>query len=284
MRNASAGLRFTLLAAGAVAACASERDDAAAPTTVGVAAGVMVESPRARATMRVAEGLVRDAEGDRFVAIDFSMEQGWHLYWRNPGVSGMPPELALTLPAGWSHGAPIYPEPSWAPADEEQMGYAGSLRLLVPVTPPHAWEGGGVDLGVDARWMACNDVCVIERATLGARVHDAERAAAVVLRPVPWPHPAAIVMNRIGESFVVRIDVRNAGEDAAWYPDACPGITFAQDGRVLAQGGTVQVVATVRDGDAPGGAPALRGVIAATVGGTRRLFEVAVPVPAAAGN
>ncbi len=43
------------------------------------------------------------------------MRQNWHVYWRNPGDSGLPPEVAWTLPAGFSAGPLQWPAPSRIP-------------------------------------------------------------------------------------------------------------------------------------------------------------------------
>jgi DsbC/DsbD-like thiol-disulfide interchange protein len=37
--------------------------------------------------------------GERFnVALDFKLEPHWHLYWKNPGASGLPVEIEWQLP------------------------------------------------------------------------------------------------------------------------------------------------------------------------------------------
>jgi thiol:disulfide interchange protein DsbD len=43
------------------------------------------------------------------LALRFRMEEGWHIYWRNPGDSGLPPDIKLTLPAGVTAGEPRWP-------------------------------------------------------------------------------------------------------------------------------------------------------------------------------
>ena len=39
------------------------------------------------------------------------LDPGWHVYWKNPGDSGMPPTLAWTLPEGYSAGEMQFPAP-----------------------------------------------------------------------------------------------------------------------------------------------------------------------------
>ena len=40
-------------------------------------------------------------EGDELIlGLRFKLTPGWHIYWKNPGDSGLPPELECNLPVG----------------------------------------------------------------------------------------------------------------------------------------------------------------------------------------
>ena len=63
------------------------------------------------------------------------MRPGWHVYWRNPGDAGLPPEIAWTLPPGFTAGEIAWPTPErFVVNDIGNYGYAGSVDLLVPIT------------------------------------------------------------------------------------------------------------------------------------------------------
>src|SRR5580700_6467224 len=52
------------------------------------------------------------APGQRlWVDLHLTMAPGWHTYWRNPGDSGLPTEIAWQLPAGFTAGAIAWPVP-----------------------------------------------------------------------------------------------------------------------------------------------------------------------------
>src|ERR1700722_2967366 len=56
----------------------------------------------------------RDAArpGESFDAgLRLKMKPGWHVYWKNPGDSGLAPKLDWSLPAGWSADAFEWPAP-----------------------------------------------------------------------------------------------------------------------------------------------------------------------------
>ena len=49
---------------------------------------------------------------DLWVALRFHLEEGWHVYWQNPGDSGSPPALRWQLPDGIRAGEIEWPAPA----------------------------------------------------------------------------------------------------------------------------------------------------------------------------
>ena len=45
------------------------------------------------------------------VALSFAIAPGWHLYWENPGDSGLPPAIRWNLPPGWTADPLRFPVP-----------------------------------------------------------------------------------------------------------------------------------------------------------------------------
>src|ERR1035441_9575897 len=46
-----------------------------------------------------------------WVGLHFQMEEGWHIYWTNPGDSGEPPRVKWSLPSGFQAGPLEWPVP-----------------------------------------------------------------------------------------------------------------------------------------------------------------------------
>lgn len=104
------------------------------------------------------------------LAVRFQVAPGWHIYWENPGDSGLETEIAVHAPAGFASGEVRYPGPTRfaAAGDIVSFGYAGEVMLSATVTPPAAISGE-VALFADASWVACrDDVCL--RGTATARL------------------------------------------------------------------------------------------------------------------
>ncbi|MEM6914635.1 MAG: protein-disulfide reductase DsbD domain-containing protein [Pseudomonadota bacterium] len=123
-----------------------------------------------------------------WVALDQKLEDGWHVYWRNPGDSGLPLELSWTLPAGFEAGKIGYPLPHRLPLGPlMNFGHEGRPLFLVPISVPADAEiGQTLRLEVFAEWLICLDVCIPESADLSlsiavdAAADDAERTAAMI--------------------------------------------------------------------------------------------------------
>ncbi len=102
--------------------------------------------------------------GEKFlVGVRLRIEDGYHVYWRNPGDSGGATEAQLRAPKGFSVGPVMYP----APHRLEQAGgltvygYEGEAILFFEVTAPAELpEGRNTVFHGGARWLACKTECV----------------------------------------------------------------------------------------------------------------------------
>jgi thiol:disulfide interchange protein DsbD len=85
----------------------------------------------------------------------------WHTYWKNPGDSGLPTTLQWKLPAGVSAGAIEWPTPQRLPIGPlMNYGYEGTVLLPVPATVASTFAGERLDIGLNAEWLVCKEVCI----------------------------------------------------------------------------------------------------------------------------
>lgn len=136
-----------------------------------------------------------------WIAAHFDVKPGWHIYWRDPGDSGLPTTLAWQLPAAFSAGDIAWPVPEhFAVGGIGNYGYSGSADLLVPITAPaNLGPGAPMPVAAKAEWLACADICIPGEATLsldlavaaGSPPADQSTAAlfAAVRRKIPSPAP-----------------------------------------------------------------------------------------------
>jgi thiol:disulfide interchange protein DsbD len=149
------------------------------------------------------------------LAIHMRLKPGWHVYWRNPGDSGLPPEVTWTLPAGFNPGAIQWPAPRRIPiATLMNYGYEGEVTLLVPVTPPPSLDPAEpVRIAGKLTYLVCETECVPGSADLsltlpvGPSTPDAANAAlfarARAEMPVAplWPMRVSSVGERLRLDF-----------------------------------------------------------------------------------
>jgi thiol:disulfide interchange protein DsbD len=102
------------------------------------------------------------------VGIHFRLEQGWHIYWINPGDAGEPPRAKWGLPAGLTAGEIQWPTPKRLEAfSAVDYGYEDEVLLLVPVQAIATLKPeADVTLQADLRFVVCHDVCMAGRAEI----------------------------------------------------------------------------------------------------------------------
>ena len=116
------------------------------------------------------------------LGVDFKLEPGWHLYWKDPGQSGMPPKIEWTLPPGFEVDPPRFPVPTrHTSAGITTNVLEGEPVLVLRVTPPAELDAPIVTLKGKVTYLACKDTCVPGRAEVTLELSVA--AAGVEVKP-----------------------------------------------------------------------------------------------------
>lgn len=214
-------MRFAVLLAGALLLLMG-----AASAQVGPA----VDTGHAR-TRLVAANMAAAPDEKITLAIVQTLDPDWHVYWMNPGDSGLPLNLTWDLPTGYVAGEVAYPLPhrlSLGPLIN--FGHEGSPVFLVDVVVPmSATPGTSIPLSVDAEWLICRDLCVPEKAHLSLVLPIADERGAPTIgyadkiasaqqeQPVPAPFDAAYFDSPEGP--ILRLSSPPAGK-IEFYPFA----------------------------------------------------------------
>lgn len=99
------------------------------------------------------------------IIVAVTPDPDWHVYWKNPGVSGAPTEIEIDAPEGYKVGEPIYPRPSIIQTgDGPTYGYKELAAIFVPVTAPPVIKDEFATFEVTTSWLACKKVCVLGKA------------------------------------------------------------------------------------------------------------------------
>jgi DsbC/DsbD-like thiol-disulfide interchange protein len=158
-----AGMNFSVLLAASL--------PLVAPLFAGVRSG--------HAAAELVSGVSTYQAGKPFaVAIRLTIDPGWHSYWINPGVGGMPLKANWTLPDGWQAGELRHPVPKrFTTGELPGFGYEGEVLFLVDLTPP-AGATGAAECKVELAWLTCDEnACVPGEAELAVEIPAGDGAA-----------------------------------------------------------------------------------------------------------
>ena len=100
--------------------------------------------------------------GESFrVGLFIQHDKGWHTYWRQPGIVGVPTTVKWTLPEGFTAGPLEYPEPEATKMFQiKAQGYERDVLLQTQMkAPSNVKPGAKITLKGRAAWMCCGNTC-----------------------------------------------------------------------------------------------------------------------------
>jgi DsbC/DsbD-like thiol-disulfide interchange protein len=182
----------------------------------------------------VAENQWIEAGHDFNLGLHFQLENGWHIYWINPGDSGEPPRVKWQLPEGVTAGALQWPTPRRLGTPSiVDFGYQDAVTLIVPM---HAERNLGLEepakIAAQVKVLVCREMCIPGSAQLSlilpvksespapdARTRNLFIAAQ---KSLPRPAPTNWKLNLDEEkvSFVLTAKVGHEITHATFFPVA----------------------------------------------------------------
>jgi thiol:disulfide interchange protein len=205
-----------------------------------------------------------------WVALRQTIKPHWHTYWKNPGDSGLPTEIAWTLPAGAKADPIVWPTPSFIDVGGiVNYGFHDDILLLVKITPP-ADASGTLALKADANWLVCDDVCIPEEGkfALDLPVGPAATPASADTRalfdrarrdiPMESPWPARYGMAKSGDPTLV-IDARGLKaatiSDVYFFPSDWGGVANMTKQNAVVTADGIRIPLKKGEAQAKGGPP-----------------------------
>lgn len=178
------------------------------------------------------------------VDVHFDIAPGWHIYWQNPGDSGLPTEISWRLPPGFTAGAIEWPAPHrFVLGTIGNYGYAISADLRSQITAPRDLQAGStVHLQAIVRWLACSSICIPGTARLGLDLSAQSRdsggrsgsgiavsapGAAAVQGPIPAPFAVRFAVE--GKQLILSVPASASAAMAASAPMRASFFPFDQD-------------------------------------------------------
>ncbi len=230
------------------------------------------DEPAQPVTLSIIPHFVPYASGGNALIVRFTIAPKWHLYWSNPGDSGVTETLRITLPEGWKAQPVVFPRPQiLGTTQERNYGYESSLDLIVPVQAPTGALPHTISVTASIAWMACKGACVMGKSELALTVATEAKVpvAAAVVRAYPSSLPSGYSVRIEGSplALVITAPATRAGAGAIQFiPDASAGIEFlgGTGPFLLARSGeamSMRAAIAVHPKDAVDGSPRVRGLL-----------------------
>lgn len=109
------------------------------------------------------------------LAIHFVPDPEWHVYWRNPGDSGLRPEVQ------WQSDSLQVGELNWAFPEAIPVAHMtnyGFHELVLPAQAQVAANANGqLEVKAKVEWLVCQEACIPGDAELSLTLDSAEQAA-----------------------------------------------------------------------------------------------------------
>ncbi len=101
------------------------------------------------------------APGQPFtVAVKLTITSGWHIYWINPGDSGLPTTVKWNLPDGFSADPLQYPAPKRIELPGGLVNYGYDKRFPGASPPKNLTASDGVPIEGKISWLVCKENCI----------------------------------------------------------------------------------------------------------------------------
>lgn len=265
-------------------------------TVLGAAAAPQEREPEVAVALVPAAGKTIAAGESFWVAALFEIEDGWHVYWKNPGDSGAPTSVELQVPEGFRVGrGPLYPAPERVdlPAGMVSYAYEHETAVFFRVdVPEDAVEGTPIPLALEADWLVCKEVCFLGAAkarlelAVGASAEPRASSSAALERArgrLPLPYEGE---RSWGDGFrlepetgksVATLRLTCSAAVTDFFPDPSGGLTLRSvDISTDAGGSVVELVLETRTDPSEKRA---RGVLRARGVERDRFYEIDVPTP-----
>ena len=106
------------------------------------------------------------------IAVLFSIEAGWHLYWVNPGDSGYPPSIKWNTDQHADITDTQWAFPKAIPVSHLlNYGYEESLLLPSNIHIASSFKGETLNVGAKVSWLVCKETCIPGEAELSKNIH-----------------------------------------------------------------------------------------------------------------
>ncbi|MEP0822502.1 MAG: hypothetical protein HRF44_06600 [Ignavibacterium sp.] len=155
------------------------------------------------------------------VGIRFVLEPGWYLYWKNPGDSGLPLDVAWELPEGWEASPLKFPVPQKFVYDNlVSYGYKNEVVFLATITPG---SSPMTSLKAKLDWLVCKESCLRGSAEVEVPLTSSPKGAEILASGAEkLPRPSS-------EQGILPVHARTRKSGSGWEAEVALGGSGAEE-------------------------------------------------------
>lgn len=95
------------------------------------------------------------------IGIKVTLQKDWHIYWRNPGDSGIPTDFEWDLPEGFKSPKIFWPIPkSFELDDLVSYGFDNQVLFIAELEVPQNFRNQKIQLIVQLKSLICKSICI----------------------------------------------------------------------------------------------------------------------------
>jgi thiol:disulfide interchange protein DsbD len=197
------------------------------------AASNVADAPHVRVEVTTMSAQLYRSSHNR-AALYFKLEPGWHIYWKNPGDAGEPPQIQWTLPSGITAGVMQFPAPKRLPLGPlMDFGYDNEVLFPIDLNVTDAAPLGPAVLHAHVDWLVCRGSCIPGKADLefhrevvrgpmpGLQAAPLDSEIWNAFKPSPGPLPAKnkAVFQVTKEGFRLSVATGKRETQAIFFPE-----------------------------------------------------------------
>lgn len=185
----------------------------------------------------------------------FKPEPGWHIYWKNPGDSGLAPRFAWQSSGGVSVDEPLWPYPE--KIEVGPLVNYGYQEVLLPFPARFSSsqsQASSVTVTVSLQWLVCKDECLPGEAQLEATLPISGSSSAPseygalfenTLKNIPTaPERVSIAVEEQQDQIVIALiplEARFFPSSVSFFPEDPRVIANAAPQEVSLDGGALRI-------------------------------------------
>ena len=158
-------------------------------------------------------------KNELFIGIKMDMQKNWHTYWKNPGDSGGPINVAWSLPEDVTIEGPLWPTPQLLPYPPLMTyGYKDFVIFPYKILYKDINDLTFIESNID--FLICDDVCVPEKANIKSIFENLEETLILKEWISKVPNTIYPVLgNQTKEFLEIRFSYNNKIENIYYFSE-----------------------------------------------------------------